>query len=1064
MTDMVPAPRSRGAFWIAAAWAVAVLVLSGPAVAQGFPVTGQVVSADDRQPLPIVNIVVVGTTIGAATDTDGRYSITVPSETDSLRFSFVGFETQTVPVLGRSDINVSLSPRNYGGDEVVVIGYGTTTVRDLTGSVGAVTAEEIEGRPLVSFEDALAGRVAGVNVQQNSGDLQGNFQIDIRGVGSFGSTNRPLYIVDGIPLEPTDTSFLATLNTEDIESISVLKDASSASIYGVRAADGVVIITTKSGAGQAPAIEFSTEFDAASPIRQLDMLNSAQLAEYRREAVRNSQGANPTFELPAPLQDPAFLAANDTDWQDAVTQTGLSQRYNVSARGSAGPVQFATSGNYENVQGRLIGSGIERASVRLNSVVELSRRATIDVRLNGARQWGDVVPNDNTFGGVLRDALYKYPWETPYNADGTFAAYDTNDPELGAIYSQPFPQNPVADLLENQRYRQWQQLIATTALTYRFPFSVRYRGSASANVSSNTADDFFPTRGRARQLREVVSVAAFDQLGYNYFTDHTLTYDREFGRHDLEVLGGASVQENYLEFTFAEGTGGTNNDQAQVSLQPTRTGTSAREQTQRLLSYFSRVTYDYDDRYFVTGTVRADGSSKFSPDRRWAALPAVGLAWRVSSEPFMRGVRAVNDLKLRLSYGLLGDRAGVGDNAFLTRVGTGFVGFGQNPVQQTPLINIGLADGVGWETIRQLDVGFDLTAFRGRLGLTADYYHRYTQDVLGSVPAPPAFPVGGVSGNIGSVTNQGFEFALNGTPVDTDRLALRSSLTFGFNQNEVDSIRDDVLGDNGALPGRNLDAGPLQFGTVNQTRPGLAIGELWGWDFVGICQAEQYDPATDSCAGLTARSGVRGVQPGDTIYRDVNGDGIIDDADRVFLGSGLPKVFGGLTNVLSVGAFELETLFTYSFGRKLFDTSLLFGISGDSNINKRAVVLDRWTPENTDTDIPRAFQGRRGYINALPSDFFIQSADFVRLRTLRVTYTLPTQFSSVVGASAAQVSVIGTNLLTFTGYSGYDPEASSGNRNSAGNLDAASAPLSPGLDLTTYPIAKTVGVRLNVTL
>ncbi|WP_420455674.1 SusC/RagA family TonB-linked outer membrane protein [Rubrivirga sp.] len=1054
------APRLRGALL----GLVVALALAGPVAAQGFPVTGQVVSADDRLPLPGVNVVVAGTTIGAATDVDGRYSLTVPSETDSLQVSFVGYETQVIPVLGRTDINISLSPRNYGGNEVVVIGYGTSEVRDLTGSVGAVTAEEIEGRPLVSFEDALAGRVAGVNVQQNSGDLQGNFQIDIRGVGSFGSTNRPLYIVDGIPLEPTDNSFLSTLNTEDIESISVLKDASSASIYGVRAADGVVIITTKTGAGQKPAVEFSTEFDAASPVRQLDMLNSAQLAQYRLDAVRNSQGANPTFELPDPLQDPAFLAANDTDWQDAVTQTGLSQRYNVSARGSSGPIQFATSGNFENIQGRLIGSNIKRGSIRVNSVVDLSRRATLDVRLNGSRQWGDVVANDQTFGGSLRDALYKYPWETPYNDDGTFAEYDVNDPELGAIYSQPFPQNPVADLLENERARQWQQVIATTALTFRLPFDLRYRGSASANLSSNTADDFFPTRDRARQMREVVSLAAFDQLGYNYFTDHTLTYDREFGPHDVEVLGGMSVQEDYLEFTFAEGSGGTNNAQAQISLQPTRSGTSAREQTQRLLSYFSRVTYDYADKYFVTGTVRADGASKFSPERRWATLPAVGLAWRISNEPFLRGVSVINDLKLRASYGLLGDRAGVGDNAFLTRVSNGFVAFGENPVQQTPLLNIALPDGVGWETIRQLDIGFDLTAFRGRLGLTADYYHRYTEDVLGSVPAPPAYPVGSVSGNVGAVTNQGFEFALSATPLDAGRFTWRSTTTFGYNTNEVDNIREDVLGESGALGGRNLNDGPLQFGTVNQTAAGRPIGELWAWDFVGICSTDQYDPATNSCAGLTARGGVNGVQPGDTIYRDVNGDGIIDDADRVFLGSGLPKIFGGLTNVFGLGAFEVETLFTYAFGRKLFDTSLMFGISGDSNINKRAEVLDRWTPENQDTDIPRAFQGRRGYINALPSDFFIQSADFVRLRTLRVTYTLPGPFASVVGASAAQISVIGTNLLTFTDYSGYDPEASSGNRSNSGNLDAASAPLSPGLDLTTYPIAKTVGVRLNVTL
>jgi TonB-linked SusC/RagA family outer membrane protein len=1042
--------------------------VSTPAVERRvrFTVTGRVLSADDRLPLPGANVVVVGTSVGTATDADGQYVLEAPSETDTLRFTFVGYEPQEIPILGREEIDVTLSPISYRGDEVVVIGYGERQIRDLTGSIGVVGVEELENRPLVSFEEALAGRIAGVQVQQNSGDLQGNFAVNIRGVGSFGSTSRPLYIVDGIPIEPTDLSFLATLNPQDIASISVLKDASSASIYGVRAADGVVIITTKTGAGRPPQIQFSTELGAASPIRSLDMLNSAELAAYRLEAVRNSQGEDPTFELPEPLQDPEFLAQNDTDWQDAVTQTGLTQRYNLSAQGSAGPIQFATSGNYENVEGRLIGTGIERASLRLNSVVDLSERATIDVRLNGSRQWGTVTGNDQTFGGALRNALYKYPWEAPYDSAGNFAEYDTNDPELGAIYSSAFAENPVADLLETELARQWQQFLGSVALSYEFPIGLTYRGSGSANLSANTADDFLPARNRARQMREFLVVRANDQFGYNYFTDHTLTFAREFGAHDLEVLGGASWQENYREFAFIAATGGTNNAQNQISLQPEIiSATAAREQSQVLLSYFGRADYDFADKYFVTGTFRIDGGSKFSPGRRWGTFPAVGLAWRISGEPFMRGLTFIEDLKLRASYGELGDRTGVGDNVFLNRVGTGFLAFGDDPVQHTPISNIGLEDGVGWETIRQLDLGFDLTALRGRLGFTFDFYNRNTIDVLGNVATPPAFPTGFVAGNIGEVRNRGFEFALDGVPVQSDGgFNWRFNATFGYNDNEVLAIGEGVQGESSFLAGRNLNDGPLQFGAVNRTEVGRSIGDFWVWDFEGICQQAQYDEATDSCAGLTSRGGIDGVRPGDTLYRDLNGDGIIDDEDRTYVGSGLADIFGGITNIVSYGPLELETLFTYTLGRQLFDTSLMFGISGDSNINKRDAVLDRWTPENTDTDIPRAFQGRRGYINALPSDFFVQDADFLRLRTLRLTYTLPERFAVYLGARRAQISLIGTNVFTWTGYSGYDPEASSGGRDGSGNIDAASAPLSPGLDLTTYPIARTFGVRLNVTL
>ena len=1035
--------------------------------ARDFTVTGRVISADDRQPLPGVNVVVPGTTIGAATDVDGRYEITAPSETDSLRFTYVGFETQVLPILGRAEIDVTLRPESYEGDEVVVIGYGTTEVRDLTGAVGSISAEEIEDKPLVSFEDALAGRVAGVQVQQNSGDQLGNFSVNVRGVGSPNGSNRPLYILDGIPLEAADVAFLGTINTQDIESISVLKDASSASIYGTRAADGVVIITTKTGAGREPQVQLSVETGTQSPIKTLDMLNSAQLADYRRDAVRNSQGDDPTYTLPAPLQDPTFLAANDVDWQDEILRTGLTQRYNASVLGSSGPVQFSGSANYENLEGTLIATDVQKASVRLNAITQIGEKATVDFRLNGARQWANVVTNDRTFGSNFRDALYKFPWEQPYNSDGTFAAYQSDDSELNQIFSPAFPQNPVANILEFERYRQYQQFISNVALTYELPYNLEYRGSASANLSVNTADNFAPTSDRARQLRETISVESNEQNGYNYFTDQTLRFDGDFGAHNVEALGGFSFQTSYQEFTYVNAGGGTNNNQREIAQQPEIIGASGgRRPDNVLVSYFSRVNYSYADKYFVTGTVRRDGSSTFSPSRKWAVFPALGLSWRVSSEPFMEGIDAISDLKLRTSYGILGDRGGVPiDFAYLNLVTNGqFGAFGDSPVPQVWPRNIAIEDGISWEIVRQFDAGFDLLLFRGRLGLTVDGYVRNTDNVLGQVTAPPAFVTGSVIGNFGAVRNSGFEVALNTTPVNGGPLGLnwRLDATFGYNKNVVTELGEAFLGESAILFGRGLD-GPIgRNGTrsINRTEVGRSIGEFWVWEFDGICSTAQYDEATGTC------NGIEGVDPGDTLYRDLDGNGVIDDDDRSFQGQGIPKMFGGITSALSLGAFELETLFTYALGRKLFDTSLQFGIAGDININKRVDVLDRWTPENQDTDIPRAIDGLqgRGYDNVRASTFFLQNADFLRLRTLTLTYRLPGQYASLVGAREARLSFIGSNLLTFTGYSGFDPEASSGQRSDSGNIEAASAPLSPGLDFTTYPISRSVALRLNVTL
>ena len=1025
--------------------------------ARDVEVSGVVRGADDRQTLPGVNVLVKGTTIGVATGLNGEYALTAPTEVDTLVFSYIGYETQEVPILGRSEINIELRPQGYGGDEVVVIGYGSREVRDLTGSVGAVTTDEIEGKALTSFEDAIAGRIAGVQVQQNSGDQIGNFSVDIRGVGSFSGSNRPLYVVDGIPLESTDIAFLSTLNTEDIESISVLKDASSASIYGTRAADGVVIITTKTGAGQEPQIRLSAFTGVSTPVSQIEVLDSEQLAQFRRESVRNSQGANPSFELPAPLQDPAFLAANDVDWQDVLTRDALQQSYNINALGSNGPFQYSASGGFETDEGTLIGTDLSKASIRLNAVTQLSRKATLDVRMTGARQWGAVTQNDQTFGASFRDGLYKYPWEVPYNADGSFAEYDTSDPELGQIYSGAFPQNPAADILENRRDRQWQQFIGNVAFTYQLPLSLRYRGSGSANLSRNRADDFFPTRDRVRQLRETINVRSFDQSGFNYFTDHTLTFDREVGPHDIEVLGGMSFQENYLEFTFISAGGGTNNGQRAISLQPEIISASgARQQSQVLLSYFGRADYDFNDKYFVTLTARRDGSSKFATTgNEWGLFPAISLAWRASSEPFLKNNRLIDDLRFRASYGELGDK-NVGDNQFLNLVNFGFVGFGDAATRSASISNIATRD-LRWETVRQFDLGMDLTLLRGRLGLTADVYRRETVDVLASLGTPPAFPVGSISANIGSVENRGFELALNTVPVRRPGVDWNLNFTFGYNQNEVTSLGEDVLGANTFINGRGLD-GPLRGGAVNRTEVGRSIGDFYIWEFVGICGTDQFDEGAGTCAGIS------GIEPGDTIYRDLNGDGVIDNDDRSYQGSGLPKMFGGLTSSMRFGPVGLETLFTYSLGRKLLDTQYMFGISGDSNINKRIDVLDRWTPDNQDTDIPRAFQGPRGYDNVRPSTFFLQNADFLRLRSLTVSYELPARFATLVGAKRADIALVGTNLLTFTGYSGINPEASSGQRTGSGNIDAASAPRSPGLDFTTYPLSRTISARVTVTL
>jgi len=1027
------------------------------------PVSGRVTGANGNG-LPGVTVLVKGTSIGSTTNSDGVFSLNVP-EGSTLLFSFVGYISELVAVSGSNagSIAVTLQEDTQKLSEVVVVGYGTQERQSVTGAVASVSGRDIAAQPVADAAQAIQGRAAGVTVVSNSGAPggTGGTSIRVRGVTSAGN-NSPLYVVDGFPLPTaTDASGNATgneinnINPNDIETIDILKDASATAIYGLRAANGVVIITTKRGKAGTSNISLDSYVGVQNVWRKVGLLNAQQFAELNNEAINNFNAQFPTQKraLNSRFDSPAKIAAlPSTNYLDLIFRPAKIQNYSVSATGGSEKARYAISAGYFQQDGTIIGNNFQRFTLRTNGEVQLNKILKVGNTLALSHQEERPLFNEgNEVVGTIQLAIQAPPFLPAYNSSGTFYEY-------GSTVEDNFgEENPLATALR-PIYKNNRNRITTNFYAELEPLTgLRLRSSVGADLQFNQNDQFFPSvPGSAKYTAQNASSSSNATYGPSYLIENTATYDHLFaGKHQMTLLLGQSAQQFDNFYLGGSRIGYASNniqilDQGPINTQTGNYGGSSRS---RLLSYFGRLNYEFAGKYLFQAIARFDGSSAFGRANSIGFFPGISAGWRLSEESFLKDVSSISNLKLRAGFGKVGNPLNAGNFAYTSLinssisgvgvVGTGYV-FGtgaQNTATggvPTRLPNSEIA----WETNVQYNVGVDLGLFQNRVSASLDLYQRTSPNLLLNVPASfisgtsDAVPTNAAaSRNRGidlSVTTNNFQGANNGFSWTTtlNISAYRSQIT--------------DLGIGKPFNGQGIRGG----GSLVRYDVGQPLGSFYGFVADGIIQS------ADELAALNANSPTKfyqgsGTAPGDIKFKDINGDGVVNAADRTFIGNPNPKFTYGLNNTFSFKGFDLNIFLQGSQGNDVYNLNRYYlegGLAAASNAG--TIALDRWTPTNTNTTIPRAVFNDPNQNNRI-SSHYIEDGSYMRIKLLTLGYSLPASVLSAVHSQRIRVYVSAQNLLTVTKYTGFDPEL--GNQ---GN--------SFGVDRGIYPQARVFLAGVNL--
>ncbi|MDO7874510.1 TonB-dependent receptor [Hymenobacter sp. ASUV-10] len=967
------------------------------------PVSGRVTSADGVG-LPGVTVLVRGTTIGTATNSDGTFSLNAPAGS-TLTFSFVGYATQTAPVSenGNTSLTITLQEDLQKLNEVVVVGYGTQQRQDVTGAVASVSGKDVASQPVSDPTQAIQGRAAGVTVTQNSGAPggAGGTSVRVRGVTSAGN-NAPLYVVDGYPLPSNDENQLNAINPNDIESIDVLKDASATAIYGLRAANGVVIITTKRGKTGSSSINVDAYRGVQTAWRQLDLLNAKEYATINNES-RLAQGTTAPLDN---LRDPSKLGEG-TDWQKAVFRpTAVIQSYNLSALGGSEKMHYATTAGYFQQDGTIIGSRFERFTLRLNGDVQLSKRVKIGNSLSLTHLNDRQVNTGGDEFGVLNNVLQAPPTIPVYRPDGTW--YEPRDVDN---YAEP---NPVLQsLITNANFTR-NRVLTTMFAEVEVLKGLRARTNVGADLIFDYGRAFTPQLGANSPRNGPGTAGSNYYTNYNpsYLIENTLTYDHLFAdKHQLTLLAGQSAQEfNYSNLQGGRG-GYTSNLLQQLNNGPIndRLGNSGTSSRQRLASYFGRVNYEFAGKYLLTATARYDGTSAFALGRKFGFFPGASVGWRISEENFLRGNTKISELKLRAGYGKVGNPLNAGQFAYLATINSGIT----YPFGSDGTINIGAAPTRGqnlnlqWEDNVQFNLGLDMGFLGGRISANVDVYDRRSPNLISAVPPTlvsgtyEALPTNAISSY-----NRGLDLAVTTRNIVGAERGLNwtTTLVFSTFTNRIDDL-------NGAIPFNGLaNRNGVAIVRFDEGQP---FGSFYGYVADGLFQTQ---------ADLDNHATQNGAAPGDIRFKDLNGDKQITDLDRTFIGNPNPDFTYGLTNTVSWKGFDLNLFLQGSQGNDVYNLNRVYtegGLYNNSNSSTR--VLGRWTGAGTSNDVPRAIAGDPNQ-NLRVSSYFLEDGSYMRIKLLTLGYALPPSLLGYISSKSLRVYVSAQNLLTLTKYSGFDPE------------------------------------------
>ena len=987
--------------------------------AQDLLVKGVVTGAEDGLTIPGVSVVVKGTTNGTTTDLDGKYEIKVGTNT-ILVFSYIGMKPFEATVGTRAELNVALQTDNFAMDEVVVVGYGVQKKSDITGAVASVDFEDLESQPINTVSDALKGRIAGVQVISNSGSPGGSTSIRVRGIGSV-NNSEPLYVVDGIP-----TADINFLNPNDIASIEVLKDASSSAIYGSRGANGVVLVSTKSGkVNSAPSISVDAYYGVKEVLNNWETTSGSEWYSIQEEM-------NKTRTSPLDLSQ---VDKNvNTDWFDEITRSATVQDYNVSVSGGSDKLTYILGAGYYDEEGTVKGSDYERITTRLKTDYQAKEYLKIGTNINIQSNQRSSITEGSYHTGVINTAIKLEP-VVPVWINEAEGKYD-----FSKFTDYP---NPVAQIAyDNYRTEQF-RLLGNVYAELEIIKDLKLKTSYGLNRTVTDTYDFDPVYTVNTNQNNGVSKVyrGYDRSVYQTW-ENTLAYNKTIGKHDIGALVGFTKEKSRYESLTGSKTNVPNEDEALWYLDGAADGdlTTGSAEEYTLMSYLGRVNYSYDNKYLMTVNFRTDGSSRFADGNRWGYFPSVALGWKLSEENFMKDIDWLSILKLRGGWGQIGNQ-NIGIYPYQTTMNGSaqyrYIFGNDEEVNQGYVVTSMKDRNIQWETVESLNLGFDAALFDARMEVSFDWFNKDTKNMLLSVPIP--YYYGYESGpvvNVGEANNKGLELSLGWR----DQIGKDFSYNIGVNvstyKNEMKSIGS----------GQPITGGAYYLGNATNTEEGESIGYFYGYKTDGVfqTQAEIDAYATQGNNSL--------LQPGDMKFVDVTGDGVVDGDDRTKIGSPDPDYTYGINLGAQYKNWEISAFIQGSKGNEIFNAMKTHLYKFDET-NKHKDMLNSWTPTNTNTNMPRLTGYDRNDTNRT-SDRFVEDGSYMRLKNLMLAYNFPKRWLNHAKLSSAKLYFSGQNLWTVTDYSGADPEI--------GQISSTNY-LSRGVDIGTYPQAKTyvVGVKLG---
>ena len=987
---------------------VVLLIMSIPMFAQQHSVKGTVV---DQNGQPIIGMTVMeqGTQNGTTTDIDGNYQITVSSGEAVLEFTALGYQTVVEAVNNRSAIDITSAEEAMVLDAVVAIGYGSVRKKDLTTAVSTVSTEDMKLRPVTEASGFIQGKVAGVTVQQTSGQPGSGMTIRVRGASSIASSNDPLYVVDGVPVG-TGSYAIAYLSPQDIETMQILKDASSAAIYGSRAANGVVLITTKQGKKSKGAqVNFSAYVGLQDVRRSYEVLNTAEYLDLMDELGSSA------FSCP---EEERALLKDQTDWFEETYQTGVTQNYQISVSNANDKMKYYVGAGYSDEQGVLSSAFNKRINVKANAESELFDWLTVGTNLaySHYKNNGIISGTGSNRAGVVMAVINTPTYAPVYDENGVFYTKF-----YGANLTTPLEN--VARTKDN--YTQTDRMLLTGYAQINFSKNFNFKSTVSMDRRWVHSYSFLDpqTTSYGREQNGTASSERSDDMRMVY--DNIFTYNNTWnGKHNFEAMAGTSATTSRWENLWGSRSNFSDeNWEAIFGLNGGNKG-DLRGQSQgfsewAIMSYLGRVSYNYDSKYYLTVNFRADGSSKLAPGNRWGYFPSASAAWRISGEEFMSDVTWINDLKLRVGWGQQGNQSGLGDYAWVQRYGMNYYNWTEEDYAfSTPTVggqsNIGNKD-LTWETTTQTNVGIDWSMFNSRLIVTLDGYYKYTRDLLLNVPLPSPYP--NIYRNEGEMSNWGLELAISSVNFEKKDFSWTTDFNISMNRNKLES----------------LDLKTVYYYTKTsemfsdyciRMTPGQPLSMFWGYKSLGV------DPET-----------------GMIMYEDINGDGKVNSSDKQYIGNANPLFTGGMTNTLTWKGLSLSVLMTASVGNDIYNASKIDMVSMLTGANQIKDVVRRWRVPGMITDVPKAGEVE----NLKTSSRWIEDGSYLKIKNITLSYNITHPALRKANIARIQPYITLDNMITFTNYSGYDPE-----------MSQYTSATSMGVDWGTYPCVRSVVFGVNI--